>query len=138
MNFVLVENTQEKINVIWENNFENLPSDTIAFTYYQQDNIDENGMVASFEYRIGTPIKFVLGDIYIELESNLIDSQEDDIYCLYIHDEKKLSQQIKRIIKPINKNTTLVSNFSELEDAFSIVAKKEHAARKQKRRLEMF
>lgn len=130
MNFVLVENTQEKINVIWENNFENLPSDTIAFTYYQQDNIDENGMVASFEYRIGTPIKFVLGDIYIELESNLIDSQEDDIYCLYIHDEKKLSQQIKRIIKPINKNTTLVSNFSELEDAFSIVAKKEHAARK--------
>ena len=130
MNFFLVENTQEKINVIWENNFENLPSDTIAFTYYQQDNIDENGMVASFEYRIGTPIKFVLGDIYIELESNLIDSQEDDIYCLYIHDEKKLSQQIKRIIKPINKNTTLVSNFSELEDAFSIVAKKEHAARK--------
>lgn len=130
MNFVLVENTQEKINVIWENNFENLPSDTIAFTYYQHDNIDENGMVASFEYRIGTPIKFVLGDIYIELESNLIDSQEDDIYCLYIHDEKKLSQQIKRIIKPINKNTTLVSNFSELEDAFSIVAKKEHAARK--------
>lgn len=130
MNFVLVENTQEKINVIWENNFENLPSDTIAFTYYQQDNVDENGMVASFEYRIGTPIKFVLGDIYIELESNLIDSQEDDIYCLYIHDEKKLSQQIKRIIKPINKNTTLVSNFSELEDAFSIVAKKEHAARK--------
>lgn len=130
MNFVLVENTQEKINVIWENNFENLPSDTIAFTYYQQDNIDENGMVASFEYRIGTPIKFVLGDIYIELESNLIDSQEDDIYCLYIHDEKKLSQQIKIIIKPINKNTTLVSNFSELEDAFSIVAKKEHAARK--------
>ena len=130
MNFVLVENTQEKINVIWENNFENLPSDTIAFTYYQQDNIDDNGMVASFVYRIGTPNKFVLGDIYIELESNLIDSQEDDIYCLYIHDEKKLSQQIKRIIKPINKNTTLVSNFSELEDAFSIVAKKEHAARK--------
>jgi len=130
MNFILIENVNGKQEIIFENNFENLPSDAIAFTYYQQNNIDENGIVTSFEYRIGVPIKFIIGDMYAVLGENEIDTQRDEIHCLYIHDEKKLSKPIKRIVKPINKNTTLVNNFSELEEVFATIIKKEHVRKR--------
>lgn len=45
---------------------------------------------------------------------------------------KKISQPIERIIKPINKNTTLVSNFSELEEIFTLTIKKEQAKKDKK------
>ena len=131
MNFVLIENVNGKVDIVWENNFEILPSDAISFTYYQQGNRDENGMVNSFEYRIGVPIEFIDGsDEYIELESTLDGFPNNKIYSLYIYDEKRVSQQIKRIIKPINKNTTLVSNFSELEEVFATIIKKEQVRKR--------
>lgn len=124
MNFVLFENKDGKESFVFENDLKNLPIDTIAFTYYQQDSLDENGLVIFHEYRIGIPIKFVTSDMYVEVEYSALDTQRDDIYCLYIHDEKKLSKPIKRIVKPINKNTTLVNNFSELEEVFASITKK--------------
>lgn len=130
MNFILIENVEGKENIMWENNPGDLPGDSIAFTYYQQDKTDENGMVSSCEYRIGKPIKFVLGDMYIELENDVLDSQDDGVYCLYIHDERKLSQPIKRIVKPVKSNTTLVSDFSELRESFSILLRKEQTRKK--------
>ena len=131
MNFILIEDVNEKQSIIFENNFENLPNDTIAFTYYQQDNIDENGIVNSLEYRIGVPIKFIIGDMYNKLDYNTINFQRNDrLHCLYIHDPKKLSEPIKRIVKPINKNTTLVNNFSELEEVFTSIVTKEQGKKR--------
>lgn len=100
MNFILIENVKEKESIIFENSFENLPferlpSDTTAFTYYQQDNIDKNGMVTSSEYRIGVPIEFIGGGEYIELESTLDGFPNNTIYCLYIYDEKKYHNLLK-------------------------------------------
>ena len=63
MNFVLFENENGKENFVWESELEKLPNDTIAFTYYQQDNVDENGILQNHEYRIGVPVKFIIGDI---------------------------------------------------------------------------
>ena len=118
MNFVLFENENGKEIFVWENELENLPANTIAFTYYQQNNTDENGFVCSHEYRIGIPVKFVIGDMYIKLNLDKVDNQKDDIYCLY-------AEYGKRKFRPINPNTTLVNNFSELEDCFKTVIKKE-------------
>ena len=122
MNFVLVENNEGKEAFVWDNNIENLPTDIMAFTYYQQDIINENGLIQSSEYRIGAPVKFIIGDMYIHLEPTTLNSQKDDIYCLYIENGK-------RKFKPINSNTTLVNNFSELEQAFVAVTKKEQIAK---------
>ena len=118
MNFVLFENENGKETFAWESELESLPNGTIAFTHYQQDNVDENGIVQIHEYRIGIPVKFIIGDMYIQLESNTSDNQKDDIYCLY-------DENGKRKFKPINSNTTLVNNFSELEEVFATTIKKE-------------
>lgn len=123
MNFVLFENENGQETFVWENELENLPNGSTAFTYYQQENIDENGVVQSCEYRIGVPVKFVIGDMYIQLDSNISDNQNDDIYCLCI-------KEGKRIFQPINSNTTLVNSFSELEEAFATIIKKEQVRKK--------
>jgi len=123
MNFVLFENDEGKECFVWENELENMPANTIAFTYFQQDNLDENGMIQSHEYRIGIPVKFIIGDMYIELERDIANSQKDDIYCLY-------SQNGKRKFNPINQNTILVNNFSELEEIFETIIKKQQVRRK--------
>lgn len=124
MNFVLFENENGKETFVWENELESLPNGTIAFTYYQQNNTDENGFVCFHEYRIGIPVKFVIGDMYIQLNLDKVaDSRNDDIYCLY-------AEYGKRKFRPINQNTTLVNNFSELEDYFKTVIKKEQVRKR--------
>ena len=75
------------------------------------------------EYRIGVPVKFIIGNMYIQLDSNTSDNQKDDIYCLY-------AEGGKRKFKPINSNTTLVNNFSELEAVFTTIIKKEKVRKK--------
>ena len=123
MNFVLFENENGKENFVWESELEKLPNDTIAFTHYQQDNVDENRILQNHEYRIGVPVKFIIGDMYIQLESNISDNQKDDVYCLY-------GENGKRKFKPINSNTTLVNNFSELEKVFTTIIKKEQVRKR--------
>ena len=123
MNFVLFENENGKENFVWESKLESLPNGTIAFTHYQQDNVDENGIVQNHEYRIGIPVKFIIGDMYIQLESNTSDNQKADVYCLY-------AENGKRKFKPINSNTTLVNNFSELEKVFTTIIKKEQVRKR--------
>ena len=123
MNFVLFENENGKETFVWESELEILPNGTIAFTHYQQDNVDENGIVQNHEYRIGVPVKFIIGDMYIQLDSNISDNQKDDIYCLY-------AENGKRKFKPINSNTTLVNNFSELEEVFTTIIKKEQVRKR--------
>ena len=123
MNFVLFENENGKENFVWESELEKLPNDTIAFTHYQQDNVDENGIVQNHEYRIGVPVKFIIGDMYIQLDSNISDNQKDDIYCLY-------AENGKRKFNSINSNTTLVNNFSELEEVFATIIKKEQVRKR--------
>ena len=123
MNFVLFENENGKENFVWESELESLPNGTKAFTHYQQDNVDENGIVQNHEYRIGIPVKFIIGDMYIQLESNTSDNQKDDVYCLY-------GENGKRKFKPINSNTTLVNNFSELEKVFTTIIKKEQVRKR--------
>jgi len=132
MDFILWENVEGKEFIMWINDVEKLPSSAIAFTYYQQDNGDENGIKIhhSNQYRIGVPIKFILGDLYEELEYDAIDTQMDDLHSLYIHDKKKLSEPIKRIVKPMNENITLVSNFTELEETFESIIKKEQVRKR--------
>ena len=124
MNFVLFENENGKETFVWENELESLPNGTIAFTYYQQNNTDENGFVCSHEYRIGIPVKFVIGDMYIQLNLDKVDdSRNDDTYCLY-------AEYGKRKFRPINQNTTLVNNFSELEKVFTTIIKKEQVRKR--------
>lgn len=123
MNFILFENESGKEAFVWENELENLPANTTAFTYYHQDIADENRLIHSNEYIIGVPVKFIIGDMYIQLEPSTLDNQKGDIYCLYVEDGK-------RKFKPINSNTTLVNNFSELEEVFVTVMKKEQVRKK--------
>ena len=120
MNFILFENKNGNISFAWENELNSLPPDTISFTYYQQNNTE----IQSYEYRIGIPVKFMIGDMYIELDQNEVNNPKDDIYCLYLDGDKKSFQ-------PMKKNTTLVNNFSELEQAFSTIAKKELVRKKK-------
>lgn len=118
MNFVLFENDKGKATFVWESELDNLPDSSVAFTHYQQDNVDENGFVPFHEYRIGVPIRFILGDMFIQLDSNTSDIYQDNVYCLYIEDGK-------RKFKPMNSNMSLVNSFSELEEAFSSITRNE-------------
>lgn len=86
-----------------------LPQDAVAFTYFQQNSRDENGKCKTYQYRIGVPIKFIIGDMYIQLDTSI--SDKDDIYCLSIENGKR------RFI-PCTKDTILVKNFLELKSAY--------------------
>lgn len=119
MNFILFESKSGNISFVWEHELNCLPPDTISFTYYQQNNTE----IQSYEYRIGVAVKFIIGDMYIELDQNEIDNPNDDIYCLYSDDV------IKRF-QPIKKNTTLLNNFSELENAFNNIIDKKHTRKR--------
>lgn len=118
MNFMLFEDVEGKKSFAWENQLNKLPTNAIAFSYFQQDNISENGIRQSIEYRICIPVKFIIGDMYIGLDSNISSNQNDEIYCLYSNNGKKM-------FSPINQNTTLVRSFDDLEKIFSFLIKNE-------------
>lgn len=112
MNFVLIEHSNGKNTVCFDSDLQMFPKDAIAFTHYFQDEVDENGKAKFVNYRIGIPIKFVIGDMYIQLENITQNSEHNDnIYCLYY-------QNGKQEFCPIKSGTTLVSNYEELENAF--------------------
>ena len=56
--------------------------------------------------------------MYIGLDSNISSNQNDEIYCLYSNNGKKM-------FSPINQNTTLVRSFDDLEKIFSFLIKNE-------------
>ena len=118
MNFMLFEDVEGKKSFAWENQLNKLPTNAIAFSYFQKDNISENGIRQSIEYIICIPVKFIIGDMYIGLDSNISSNQNDKIYCLYSNNGKKM-------FSPINQNTTLVRSFDDLEKIFSFLIKNE-------------
>lgn len=121
MNFFVIEDFEGKKIVKWENEAIEFPKDTILFTIFHQNMLDENGKVETSEYIIGKPIKIIIGDMHLELDStNQIDnSLKEDYHYQAVY----TLGNIKKFF-PLNKNTTLVRDFNELEKAFYSELKK--------------
>jgi len=101
MDFIIFEYDDGTQTFNWVKDITKLPEKVIGFTYYYNNNFINK------QYRIGKPIKYILGDIYTEIEDlNSINFYEN-IYSIYQKDDKK-------IIKPLNQNVTLVNDINEL------------------------
>lgn len=119
MNYVVLEYLNGRNEIVLESDFEStLKEDVIAFKYIEQDNRDTFSVEKISQYRIGVPIKFVIGNMFYDLELNDNHIGDEKNYCFY-------TDGIMRKFNHLTPNTTLVSDFETLNKAYQSVTKQE-------------